>query len=152
MASPSIAFPSIVRAVSRTALEPVCALPVTRSQCIVGMMPYFHPYPSASAHLVCIRSCLSHVRVCDIVSHQRHSTNKRIFDDTQHTTRKFRCFSPPKGGGKRSCVVAPPSRGCVVAPPSRGLLGGEEGKGGVADRPRPSELVMNEWGTVLYFE
>jgi hypothetical protein len=30
---------------------------------------------------------------------------------------------------------------CVVAPPSRGLLGGEEGKGGVADRPRPSELV-----------
>jgi len=30
----------------------------------------------------------------------------------------------------------------VVAPPSRGLLGGEEGKGGVADRPRPSELVV----------
>jgi hypothetical protein len=30
----------------------------------------------------------------------------------------------------------------VVAPPSRGLLGGEEGKGGVADRPRPSELVL----------
>jgi hypothetical protein len=29
----------------------------------------------------------------------------------------------------------------VVAPPSRGLLGGEEGKGGVADRPRPSGLV-----------
>jgi hypothetical protein len=30
-----------------------------------------------------------------------------------------------------------------VAPPSRGLLGGEEGKGGVADRPRPSELVRS---------
>ena len=84
-------------------------------------------YPIVFVSCACLRYCISPAPLNEYTNFRRHTT---------HDTKIPLLFTPQMGGRGEIQLQS-----CVVAPPSRGLLGGEEGKGGVADRPRPSELV-----------